>query len=71
MKLENYKNHILVTVDNINDLDELVNLLDNNDSQKTSVIINFLHCNIGHNLIVDRLLPFHFICIGHVKSYLK
>ena len=61
MQLIKHKHYTLITIYNTNDFNKLINKLNNSVSQKTSVIINCLKCNIADDIIVDKLLPFHFI----------
>tara|TARA_B100001250_G_C19164858_1_gene514022 strand:- start:41 stop:358 length:318 start_codon:yes stop_codon:yes gene_type:complete len=70
MKLENYDNYVLVSIYNINDFDELVNLLEGGSLQNTNMIINFLKCDIDHNIAVNKLLPFHFIWQKRNNSFI-
>ena len=70
MKLKNYQNHVLVTIYHLNDLDDLTVLLQNGDLKITSIIIDLLKCDVSHEIIVEQLLPFHFIWQKTNKSFI-
>ena len=70
MELIKYDHYTLITVYNINDFNALMNELNNSDLQNNSVIINFLHCHMGHDIIVNQLLPYHFIWQKRNNSFI-
>jgi len=70
VKLIKYKHHTLVTIYSVNDFNDLINQLNSGFLKNTSVIINFLQCNIVDDMIVDKLLPFHFIWQKRNNSFI-
>ena len=70
MELINQKGYTLVHFEKTSQLDTLIDFLKRSSSNPTHLIIDFSDTIITDNIVVNRLLPFHFILTKHNQSFI-
>ena len=70
MKLIDFTDHLVIQMEKISLFKNLINTLEKPSIQKRHIIIDVLNTKIDDNVIVNNLLPFHFIWKKRNKSFI-